>query len=149
MEEEHAHLEWNHSTGVSNHPSRLCSRRSNFQESNIRLPASTRCQISRCHTLAWFSPRSTLYLTFDLNTRRVIFRVERFTNAHEAFFFFFSFSLRRNRDSSARITITPIRPERRTAINAGSTHTEPSFYARLWRRMSAPAYIFCVISCIQ
>lgn len=114
------------------------------------LPGSNTRENSRCHTLTRSSPRLMLYLTFDLNTLHDTW----FSSGtiHErprgVFLFSFFFSLTRNRDSSARITITPIRLERRTAINAGSTYTEP-FYARLWRRMSAPAYIFCVISCIQ
>lgn len=135
MEEEHAHLEWNHSTGVSKHPSRqffsqLCSRRSNFQESNIRLPAPTRVK-SHAVTHSLFPSLNVIFnVRFKYTPRYVILEWnDSRTPTRHVFLFSFFFSLTRNRDSSARITITLIRLERRTAINAGSTHTEP-FYAR-------------------
>lgn len=75
------------------------------------LPGSNTRENSRCHTLTRSSPRLMLYLTFDLNTLHDTW----FSSGtiHErprgVFLFSFFFSLTRNRDSSARITITPIR----------------------------------------
>lgn len=134
MEEEHAHLEWNHSTGVSKHPSRqffsrLCSRRSNLQEGNIEsLPAPT-LTLSRTHSI--FSPR--LNVIFNVRFKYTPLwcsdsRVERFANVHEASSFFLLFFLF-DEESWLIRTYHDSRLGRRTAINAGSTHTEP-FYAR-------------------
>lgn len=101
--EKQAHLEWNHSAGISKHPSarflsQLSSRRSNFQESNIHTPSgfNTR-EITRCHTFSvnffsltmisvtctWFYIRwyIYIYIMFLFSPKRCGFRL----NAHEAF----------------------------------------------------------------
>lgn len=85
--------------------------------------------LSRTHSI--FSPR--LNVIFNVRFKYTPLwcsdsRVERFANVHEASSFFLLFFLF-DEESWLIRTYHDSRLGRRTAINAGSTHTEP-FYAR-------------------
>lgn len=114
-------------------------------------PGSNTRQISRCHTLTRSSPRLMLYLTFDLNTLRDTWSSsgtirERPRGTFSFFPFFFLWRGIVTHPHVSRLHWYASNDERRSTP---AQHTLNRSTPVLWRRMSAPAYIFCVISCIQ